>query len=570
MSVLRRLRSRWDGQHRGIYSRAELKERFGVEFDEVTWTMRQLCLQSHRYFMETIWKLPTGERVKNAAVHNRMGDFLDRAKERGIPAIVLAPMGLGKTEQGIAWALRLISENPTGRGGIICDVDNHAWQRVSLVARYIKNDRDYNRLFPEVKIGGGIDARHAFRLVTNRTAKDESLEGAGVLSSGTGTRKEWFIADDCVTAKNAIHEPAQRPRVAVGFEQTWIGRLVPGSWHYVVATLYHSADLWHRLMEKTDDDGKPVYAVLKIGVNDDGDEWHYDVEERWPEGTEQYEMPLAVEMGWTTDAYRAKRDQLIFEGDATAWFTGYKNCVIDMDNRVFQPEWFVRRYIVHPSERYPWIGHYCDPASSDSEEADNCAGWVGAWDNFHKALVILDGYYLRRKPLSERVENYLDYTERWSTHVSAVEGKHELSFKQRLQERAVERGMSCRIRGVNHHREKEMRIEGIQPLLKFGKIMVDGERFPWLWKEAELFPRGRFDDALDALEGLWALCRGWLRRRGMVGSAFDLNAQWAAEAETALQQAAHESPYRTPALGEAESPNAQAHIDRILFPGWGH
>ena len=556
-SPLDKILARWDGVTRGRYSRKALKA-MGHDLDDITWAMRQICLQSHTIFMETIWKLPDGRRVKNSAIHTKMGEFLDEAYERRIPAIVLAPMGLGKTEQGIAWALRLIATDPTERGGIICDVDNHAWQRVDLVRRYIKSDRDFNRLFPEIRVGGGVDSRHAFRLDLNKTAKDESLEGAGVLASGTGTRKEWFIADDCVTAKNAIHEPAQRPRVAVGFEQTWIGRLTPGSWHYVVATLYHADDLWHRLMDKKQG-GKPVYAVLRIGVSDDFD--HYDVEERWPEETTTYEMPLATEMGWTPDAYRAKHAQLVFDGDASAWYTGYKNSVVDLDN-------IVRRYVVQPNERYSWIGHYCDPASSDSTESDNMAGWVGAWDNFHKALVILDGYYIRRKGLAERVDTYLDYAERWSPHVNAVEGKHELSFAQRIEERAVERGLTFRSRKVNHTRKKEMRIEGTQPLLKFGKILIDGERFPWLWKEAMLFPRARYDDALDALEGLWALCRSWLRRRGMVGSGFDLDAQWASGPDQKLQQVPVKSIYRTPALDVAQSPNGASPLDRILFPGW--
>ena len=69
-NVLERLRSKWDGKHRGIYTREDLRTKFSLEMDDVSWTMRQLCLQSHKYFCETIWKLP----AKSSAIccHGRI------------------------------------------------------------------------------------------------------------------------------------------------------------------------------------------------------------------------------------------------------------------------------------------------------------------------------------------------------------------------------------------------------------------------------------------------------------------------------------------------------------------
>jgi hypothetical protein len=551
-------RKKWDGEVRG-FSRDDLHEQ-GYELDDVTWFARQLALQSHRYFMELVWKTPDGKRVKNSAIHNAIGDFLDDAERLGIPALVMAPMGCGKTETGIGWALRKIAKDPTARGGIVTDKDDHSAQRVDLVRRYIKEDKDFRRLFPEIKVGGGKDAALGFRLTHSKTTKDESIEGSGVLASGTGTRKDWIIFDDCVTAKNAIHEPGQRERVIVGYEQTWIGRLVPGSWHYCVCTIYHAADLWHRLMDKVDEDDRPVYAYLKIGVADDFE--CYEVEERWPDETSHYELPLWEEV-WDADAYKKKKANLVFEGDAAAWYTGYKNEVLDPEAATFKEHWFINRYHVQPRSHYPYVCLYADPASSDDPGADNFAGWVVGWDNFHKAGVVLDGFYIRRKSLSHRVETFIDYGERWEVNCWAVEGKHELSFAQRIEERMVERGITGRLVKVSHARQKEGRIAGIAPLLQHRKILVDGQKFPWLWREAMLFPKARFDDGLDALEGAWDRIRRWLKRKGMLGQPFDINDQYTDTASREVPGGHGDRMVPTVDRVKRGEP-----LDNLLFPGW--
>lgn len=554
-------RALWDGTVRGS-SREALAEA-GVVFDDVTWAWRQACFQSFKTFMRCVWKDRKGKRVKNFPVHDRMGAFLEEAERRGIPAGVLAPMGLGKSEQGMAYTLWKLCRDPSLRTAIVCDKDDHASTRVVHIRRYIESDKDFRRLFPEIQVAKTPRTWLLFRLTSNKTAKDESIEGSGVLSSGTGTRKDFIFFDDCVTSKNAIIEPAQRPRVIQQYEQGWIGRITedndqPG-WHYFIATLYHSADLWHRCMEKRDQQGRPVYAVLRIGVSDDFS--GYDVEETWPEGTKQYTLPLCPGF-WDSDAYQRKYDQLVFEGDASAWFTGYRNMVIDPEAAAFKKADFYVRYTEKARRDYPLVVLYGDPASSASAEADNFAGWVCGYDPFLQGMVVLDGWYSRREDLTKRVNIFLDMWEKWKPNVAAVEGQHEVSFAQRIEEMAVERGLTFRLRKVLHPRKKEERIGGMSALFSRGKIKVDCERFPWLWKEAALFPKAKHDDALDALEGCWDLIRRWLRLRGQTTVSFDLNAQYDAEGRTPPLESS--TPYRVPTLPASDRPSKWGRVADIV------
>lgn len=554
------LRARWDGTVRGMAREALASK--GFRLSDVTWLMRQLVLQDHSTFMEVVWKDKKGRRVKNAEVHKVMGRFLDRARAAGIPALVLAPMGLGKSEQGQAYMLRMLAEDPTLLGGIICDKDDHAAQRVSLIRRYIEQDKDFKRLFPEVALAPTPQTQYVFRLTSNTFAKDESVEGAGILTSGTGTRKSFLFFDDIVTARNAISNPADRPRVIAAYEQTWIGRLVPGSWHYCIATLYHSADLWHRLMERTAPDGKAVYAVIRIGVSSNFD--CYDIEESWPgEAKKVYSAPL-WEGVWDEDAYRKKYNELVFEGDTSAWFTGYRNIIIDPTAATFRREYFDRETEIRPRPQYPVVVMYADPASSMSEEADNYAGWVVGYDPLLKAGVVIDGWYDRNKSLSDRVNRFLTMYETWEPNIVAVEGRHEVSFAQRIQEVAAERGLSFRLRKIVQNRQKEERIAGLQPLLERGLIRVNGSIYPYLVREALSFPKGRHDDALDALEGAWNLIRAWLRARGGVPTSFNLTGQYSGGEPSPVR--AEGFRYQTSSLPEGHSPNSWTKAKSILFP----
>jgi predicted phage terminase large subunit-like protein len=352
-------------------------------------------------------------------------------------------------------------------------------------------------------------------------AKDESVSGAGVTSSGTGSRRDCIFFDDCVTEANAIINPADQLRVKAGFSGTWLTRVEPDTgWWFYIGTKYTATDLTHDLM------GNPAYARLMIAVSADFD--GYDCEEWWPGDEEPRKFTLPLWEGkWDEAAYRARYHQLVGNGESTKWYAGYRNMVVDPELATFRRHWFKRTVLDPEWARFKVITMYADPASSQEKTADYYAGVVLGWDPSRKSAVVLHKWKVR-EPLTARVDRYLEVWDHFRPVADGVEGKHELSFREAIQREAMERGLSCKVTKVNHgpDSEKIARIAALSPLIEVGRISFDGATHPEFWDEAELFPRARNDDLLDALEGAWHLMRRIIFRNRRVPRTFDVDKQF--------------------------------------------
>jgi phage terminase large subunit-like protein len=470
-----------------------------------------------------VWKDPSGRNVEVAKIHEIESDFLDRARAAGVPAVLLAPYGTGKTEGGLAYCLRLISEDPTRRLGIVCDKDEHGVDRAQVLLRYIEADEDYRSLFPEIEIDHGQRGRrtlYKFRLKQTK-GKDAAVEAAGVFASGTGSRKDIFFFDDVVTKQNAINEPGQRARVKQAFFGTWLSRLEPdNSWWFYIGTTYHADDLTTALRESKD------FAVMVIGVAEDFK--CYEVEERWP-GKEPYTYTIPLwEPKWSEANYRKRYAEMAASGDTLEWMTGYRNMVVDPAQASFKEAWFRRDYgpVSDKPSDYAFRVIFADPATTTKKRSDFYAGWVLGWDPRRNCAVALDGWY-KKQGLSDRVKTYLERVEKWAPHRCGIEGRHEISFGERIEEVALDEQMGVRLIKLDREIDKDARIGALAPVLEAGRIVVDGRRFPWVIPEAQLWPNAKHDDALDALEGAWQLIRKWLKRRQRVPMTFDLDGQHA-------------------------------------------
>jgi len=468
-----------------------------------------------------VWKDQSGEPVNCARIHEVEGDFLDRARKRGIPAVLLAPYGTGKTEGGLAYCLRLLAEDPSRRIGIVCDKDEHGIDRTQVLLRYIEADEDFRDLFPEIQIDHGQRGRrtlYKFRLKQTK-GKDAAVESSGVFASGTGSRKDIFFFDDVVTKQNAINEPAQRDRIIKAFFGTWLSRREPdnNSWWFYIGTTYHAADLTSKLRESKD------FAVMVIGVAEDFKS--YEIKETWPgEEPVEYNIPL-WEPKWSEKNYRARYAEMAASGDTVEWMTGYRNLVIDPEKATYKTSWFRREFKVSEAPRdYEYRVIFADPATTQKKRSDYYAGWVLGWDPKLRAAVALDGWYVKQG-LTERVKTYLSRVERWAPHKCGIEGRHEMSMADRIEEVALEEHMPIRLLRLDREIDKDARVGSLAPVVEAGRILVDGRKFPWVFAEAESWPNAVHDDALDALEGAWTMMRKWLKRKTKIPASFDLDGQ---------------------------------------------
>lgn len=493
---------------------------------QVASAARAKALASPKAFSEMVWRDNAGKPVHLSRLHEAEFEFLERARAANVPAVLLAPYGSGKTEGAGSYILRLISKDPTLRVGVVCDKDEHSIDRVQMLLRYIEDSPAYRAMFPEIVVeSGGRGRRTLFKFrLAQAKGKDASVEGTGVFSSPTGGRKDLLWFDDVVTKQNAINEPAQRDRIKKAFFGGWLSRLEPdGSWWFYIGTTYHADDLTSALRGTKDEPAR--FAVMVIGVSEDFKS--YDVEEKWP-GQEPvtYSIPL-WEPKWSEANYRKRFEEMCAIGDQSEWLTGYRNIVTDPATAAFKERWFRREFTVsqRPSD-YPFRVIFADPATTTKKRSDYYSGWVLGWDPKLRAAVALDGWY-KKQGLTDRVRTYLSLVEKWAPHRCGIEGRHEVSMAERIEEVALEEHMGVRLLRLDREMDKDARIGAIAPLLEAGRILVDGQRFPWIVTEAALFPNAKHDDALDALEGAWHLVRAWLRRGRRAPGLFPLDSQGA-------------------------------------------
>lgn len=507
--------------------------------------MRRLCLRHHGAFVERVWKDSDGVPMTPGEIHTHIYRFLETAAERRINCLVLAPRGIGKTETGQSFTARRIAKRPTIRYQIISDVVENAQDRLAAIRQYITKDRDFRRLFPEIEIDRSKRGRQTLsklRLVQNKYAKDPTLEAVGVFGGATGTRADEQFYDDLCNEKNSVLEPAQRIRLKKLFFKTWVPILSPGGWWFYIGTLYHEDDLTHALLANKE------VAILKIGLDPETFD-HYTAEEWWPgdpidkEGNKvcrTFKIGLWVEGGWTKQQYQKKFDEMLAIGDSSGFMSAYCNILLDPEMATFQGPWFT----ISPEMRkacffkpdasgnltpkvnadYQFRVLWGDPAFSQDKEACFPAGCVLGWDpKIEKAVVL--AAWREKEGLSKRVDRYLDAGEEFQVHEWCVEGQHEGSFGDRIEERAVERGIGMRLKRISRGKiEKDPRIASLGPLIQHQKLLVDPERWPFYRKEAIVFPNGK-KDGLDALEGAWSRLKVWLKRRNFVPMKFPVEQQ---------------------------------------------
>lgn len=490
--------------------------------------LRDACLRSHEAFMETVWKDSDGRPVVLGEIHRTIIRFLDRAQARKIPPIILAPRGIGKTEILLSRSAWRIAKNPSMRYQIISDILENAQDRLGSVRQYIERDKTFRWLFPEVVVDRSKRGRRTLsklRLTANKHAKDPSLEACAIFGGHTGSRADEQAYDDLCNEKNSVAQPADRTRLKKLFFKTWTPILVPGGWWFYIGTLYHEDDLTHACL------ANKRIAHLKIGLSEDFS--CYDVEEWWPGDEEPrvWTIPLWTEGGWDADRYRVRFEEMLASGDASAFFGQYRNILVDPESAAIRPEWFSlipelrARLAQEKLSAYTFRVVYADPAFSKKKEACYYSGVVMGWHKELERGVVLHAWR-EKEGLSARVDRFLDAVESFEVHEASVEGQHEGGFAERVEERAIERGIGIRIKRPTHGLlEKDARIRGMAPLLQHGKVLADGDRWPFFKSEALVFPNGK-KDGLDALEGAWSRLKIWVKARAYIPRKFPVAQQF--------------------------------------------
>lgn len=224
-------------------------------------------LRDTNLFCTKVLKDESGRFIRQSAIHISWHLHMQYCWERGLFPIILAPWGHGKSVQTvIGIPLFWLGVNPDERIKIVCNSDQNAKGRVKSVSRYITQDKDFQRLFPEtVPDEKESWTQHEIFIRRSEGAMsiDPSLQAKGIFSTGIGGRASKLLFDDIVDRRNAIEQPGFREKMPETFQDVWMSRLEPDGTGAYIATPWHQDDNTHIIMRD------PNFCTIKQIISED-------------------------------------------------------------------------------------------------------------------------------------------------------------------------------------------------------------------------------------------------------------------------------------------------------------
>lgn len=180
-------------------------------------------------------------------------------------SVLIAPREHGKTSLiGVGRILWELGNDPSMRIKVIGVNDEKSCDIVQAVGFNILTNPKVQDVFPWLKPDPNkrsnwsssrlavdrMPAEKPFNIDRHWADRDCSLEGCGIMSSGTGSRAELLVFDDPVDYRNAVQQPRMRQQVKDAFYRVWMNLLVPDGRVIYIATPWHPQDLTHELFNK--------------------------------------------------------------------------------------------------------------------------------------------------------------------------------------------------------------------------------------------------------------------------------------------------------------------------------
>lgn len=301
-----------------------------------------------------------------------------------------------------------------------------------------------------------------------------TIATTGLEKEQTSQHYDLIIADDLVAREN-VATPEQRAKVK-DYINSLMALLEPEGELWVVGTRWSMDDAYGDLIEEG------IWDVLvRAAYLDDG-----------------RTMPLFPEK-FTIEKLQFLRNKL----GPTLFSCWYLNDPISQEAADFKKEW-IKYYAPgtpHPDSLYLSI----DPAHSLSRDADYSAFVVAGMFKDRRIRVV--DFVRKRVVPSELVSIVFDLVKKWRLKRVGIETfAFQKTLKYEIERRQRETGVFFGIDELRIGRtgsgektiNKEERIRSLQPLFEQGLIEIRSDMSD-LVDELLAFPRGKYDDIIDAL-----------------------------------------------------------------------
>lgn len=336
---------------------------------------------------------------------------------------------------------------------------------------------------PDLVIGDDLENDEQVRSLQQRKKTSKWWRGA-VMKVG-GPKRDL----DIVAVGTVLHHDSLLSELLAS--PMWAGRRFRA-----IIRLPDDMALWERWEGVLERDGEAAALEFYQARRADMDA---GAEVSWPEGAPL--LDLMVE--------RAE--------DANSFATEKQNEPAAGEDSIFAGQ---LKYYREPPAKLITVGALDPSLGLQGRGTDPSALLVGGVDATYEdpRLYVLRADVRKRPPhqlIADVIERQLEHgCQRWG--VEAVQFQE--FFRQQLVRDSARRGVTVPAMPVQQSRDKALRIEGIQPHVANGLILLHPSQTT-LVEQLTHYPNADHDDGPDALEMLWQEAQRVLRRRGGSGAA---------------------------------------------------
>jgi hypothetical protein len=348
-------------------------------------------------------------------------------------------------------------------------------------------DKPFKAIFPKVNLKGDTTSKEFWQVESGKRGEEDFIEGGGYQACGVGGSTTGFgakilIIDDPVKNREEADSALMRQKTWEWYSSVARTRLEDGGAIIVIMTRWHEDDLAGRLLAT----GQPWHRIRFPALADEDEPVRKVGEALWPGKYPVHAL-----------------EELRAETDERTWFSLYQQNPRKSENQSFNPDWFTtfeaKDLIGQMFNRYAVF----DVADSKRDGSDFTGVGIVDWtmdDVWHVSHV-----KRHKVNIAELIDLIFYVWITWKPLVIGIEKKaYADQVKPLLDAEAAKRGVYPVVEELEHRgRSKESRILGaLQGRAQHKRIKLQADPVddtPSLKAELWSFPRGRFDDLIDAV-----------------------------------------------------------------------
>lgn len=482
--------------------------------DQLIDAMRELCKQDLFFLSEFVLRNRESEGIP--FIESFQGEMCRWLERPGLRKMLMAPRGHGKSTVAnrnyVVW--RIIND-PNITILIVSATLDNSKKKLKAIQEVFEKNKLFQQLFPELIPSSFGDGWTQTQMNIPRTSTDpeSTVEVQGYEGELTSRHYKLILFDDVVGKENSTSRE-QIQKVVNFYTQSLQLLKKPGGEILVIGTMWSYADLHNHIIEN-------LYAEFDIYVRSVWAEDRFVQFEKkgkyqWTT-TANTRTPLFPQMFPAEDIESLRKEIIAdpMQGMST-WMAQYELKIVDEKTAIFprlvvneKNCWFTLDDI---KEKKLAFSLSCDPAVSESKEADETAFVVRAVDDV--------GYWYVFEVFGERgmreeaiVDKYIELLIKYPIDLATVE---TISFQRNLQYAIEKRCQDEKVFFPYHKlpsgflqggkNTSDLKIRGLAPLYTTGKIkfLKGCEQTLTLLDQLWRFPRSNKDDRADALsQHLW-------------------------------------------------------------------